>query len=180
MKSNPFTRILSLDGVTPTLPEDGDVFIAPGAQVMGAVRLGRGVGIWFNAVLRGDGDPIEIGDGSNIQDGTVCHTDPGNPVLVGRDVTVGHRAILHGCEVGDGALIGMGAVILNRAVIAPRSMVGANALVTEGKRFPEGVLIIGQPAKVARALTAEEIEGMAVSAERYRWNARRFRSGLTG
>lgn len=171
-------ELLSLDGLSPELPEDGDVFVAPGARVIGRVTLGTASSVWFNAVLRGDGEAIVIGAGSNIQDNSTVHTDPGCPVEVGENVTVGHRAILHGCKVGDGALIGMGAVVLNRAVIGPRSLVGANALITEDKVFPEGVLIVGSPAKVVRELTPEEIAGLAGSAERYRWNARRFRSGL--
>jgi len=171
-------ELLSLDGLSPETPEDGDLFVAPGARVIGRVRLGAGASVWFNAVLRGDGEPIVIGAGSNIQDNSTVHTDPGCPVHVGPDVTVGHRAILHGCVIGEGALIGMGAVVLNRAVIGPRSLVGANALVTEDKVFPEGVLILGSPARVVRALTPQEIAGLAASAERYRWNARRHRSGL--
>lgn len=172
-------RILSLDGVAPSLPEDGDCFIAPGARLIGRVSLGPGASVWFNAVLRGDGEPITIGAGANIQDNCVVHTDPGAPVAVGAGVTVGHRAILHGCIVGDGALIGMGAVVLNRARIGPRCLVGANALVTEDRVFDEGWLILGQPAKPVRPLRAEEIAGLALSAERYRWNARRYRAGLT-
>jgi len=168
----------SLDGVTPTLPDEDDAFIAPGAMVIGRVTLGAGASVWFNAVLRGDGEPITVGDGSNIQDGAILHTDPGHPCTVGADVTVGHRAILHGCTVGDGALIGMGAVVLNGAVIGRNCLVGANALVTEGKHIPDGSLVIGQPGKVARALSAEEIAGLAHSAENYRANARRFRAGL--
>lgn len=171
--------ILSLEGVSPDLPADGDFFIAPGAQVIGRVVLRAGASVWFNAVLRGDNEPIEIGEGSNIQDGCVVHTDPGKPVTVGAGVTVGHNAILHGCAIGDGALVGMGAVVLNGAIIGPRSLIGANALVTEGKTFPEGVLIMGQPARVVRDLTAQELAGLEASAAKYRWNARRFSAGLS-
>ncbi len=171
--------LLSLDGVAPILPAGGDCFIAPGAQVIGRVALAAGTSVWFNAVLRGDNEAIEIGEGSNIQDGCVVHTDPGAPVTVGAGVTVGHRAILHGCAVDDGALIGMGAVVLNRARIGPRCLVGANALVTEGKVFEEGWLIVGQPARAVRPLTDAEIAALALSARKYRWNARRYRAGLT-
>lgn len=171
--------LLGLDGIAPSLPANGDFFVAPGARLIGRVTLGPGASVWFNAVLRGDGEAIAIGAGSNIQDNCVVHTDPGAPVEVGAGVTVGHRAILHGCRVGDGALIGMGAVVLNRARIGPRCLVGANALVTEDRAFEEGWLILGQPARAVRPLTAQEIAGLALSAERYRWNARRYRAGLT-
>lgn len=171
-------RTYILDGVAPVLPGDGDVFIAPGAMVIGRVTLGAGASVWFNAVLRGDGEPITVGAGSNIQDGAILHTDPGHPCAIGADVTVGHRAILHGCTVGDGALIGMGAVVLNGAVIGRNCLIGANALVTEGKHIPDGSLVIGQPGKVVRALSADEIAGLAHSAENYRANARRFRAGM--
>lgn len=171
-------QTLTLDGVTPELPEDGDVFIAPGAMVIGRVTLRAGASVWFNAVLRGDTEPIEIGEGSNIQDCSVLHTDPGMPLRIGADVTVGHRAILHGCVIGDGSLIGMGAVVLNGAVIGRNCLIGANALVTEGRRVPDGSLVIGQPGKVARALSGAEIAGLVESARNYRRNAQRFRAGL--
>jgi len=172
-------ELMSLDGVSPEIPADADCFVAPGARLIGAVRLLAGASVWFNAVLRGDNELIEIGEGSNIQDNCTVHTDPGQPVTVGAGVTVGHRAILHGCVVEDGALVGMGAVVLNGARIGARSLLGANALVTEGKAIPEGVLAMGQPARPVRDLTAAELAGLAASAEKYRWNGRRFRAGLT-
>lgn len=172
--------LLTLDGVAPDVPADGGVYVAPGAQVIGRVRLGPRSSVWFNAVLRGDNEPIEVGEGSNIQDGVICHTDPGKPLTIGRDVTVGHNAILHGCWIGDGTLVGMGAVVLNGARIGRCCLIGANALITEGKDIPDGSLVMGQPGKVVRALTEAEIEGLAQSAERYRRNAARYRAGLSG
>ena len=172
--------LLTLDGVSPALPEGGAYFVAPGAQVIGRVRLGVEASVWFNAVLRGDNELIDVGDGSNVQDGVVCHTDPGKPLTIGSNVTVGHMAILHGCTIGEGSLIGMGAVVLNGARIGPRCLIGANALITEGKEIPEGSLVMGQPGKVVRALSDAEMAGLAESARRYRENARRYRAGLSG
>jgi carbonic anhydrase/acetyltransferase-like protein (isoleucine patch superfamily) len=171
-------EMMALEGVTPETPPCGEWFVAPGARVVGRVRLGAGASVWFNAVLRGDNELIDIGAGSNIQDGCVVHTDPGHPVRVGAGVTVGHMAILHGCALGDGCLIGMGAVVLNGATVGARSLIGANALVTEGKAIPEGVLAMGQPAKPVRDLTEQEIAGLSASAEKYRRNARRFAAAL--
>jgi carbonic anhydrase/acetyltransferase-like protein (isoleucine patch superfamily) len=167
-----------LDGATPELPADGEVWIAPGARVIGRVILRRGASVWFNAVLRGDNEPIEVGEGSNVQDGCVCHTDMGSPLTVGAQCTIGHMAILHGCTIADGSLIGMGATVLNGARIGPGSLIGAGALVTEGKEIPGGVLAMGRPAKVVRHLSAEEIAGLLRSAAGYRMNAARFRAGL--
>jgi carbonic anhydrase/acetyltransferase-like protein (isoleucine patch superfamily) len=165
-----------LDGVAPVIADDA--WIAPGAQVIGCVTLEAAASVWFNAVLRGDGEPILIGRGSNVQDGSVCHTDAGFPLTVGADCTIGHTAIIHGCSIGDGSLIGMGATILTGAQIGRSVLVGAGALVTEGKRIPEGVLVIGRPGKVARDLTEAELEGLRRSAAGYRANAARFRAGL--
>jgi len=170
--------LYALDGVAPELPADGDCWVAPGAQVLGRVVLGASSSVWFNAVLRGDNEPIVIGPGSNVQDGCVCHTDVGFPLSVGADCTVGHLAILHGCTIGDTTLVGMGATVLNGAVIGSGVLVGAGALVTEGKTIPDGVLVVGRPARVVRDLTAEERARLALSAEGYRAKMRRFRSGL--
>lgn len=170
--------IHALDGIVPDLPADGDFWIAPGAQVIGRVQLEPGASVWFNAVLRGDNELIRVGAGSNVQDGSVCHTDIGSPLTIGPDCTIGHMAILHGCTIGAGSLIGMGATVLNGAVIGPSVLVGAGALVTEGKVFPEGVLVVGRPAKVVRDLTDAERAGLLRSAAGYRANAIRFRSGL--
>ena len=153
-------------------------WVADSAQVIGDVRLEADVSIWFNTVLRGDNDPITIGSGSNIQDGSVLHTDNGVPLTIGRHVTVGHQVMLHGCTIGDESLIGIGAVVLNGAVIGRHCLVGAGALVTEGKTFPDGSLIIGSPARVARQLTPEQIEALRRSAQHYIENARRDREQL--
>jgi carbonic anhydrase/acetyltransferase-like protein (isoleucine patch superfamily) len=152
--------------------------VAPGAQVIGKVRLGAAASVWFGAVLRGDNELIDVGAGSNVQEGTVCHTDMGYPLTIGRDCTIGHRAMLHGCTIGDETLIGMGATVLNGAVIGRNCLIGACALVTEGKEIPDGSLVMGAPGKVVRALTAAQISGLAASAEGYRRNATRFRAGL--
>ncbi|MGD1926130.1 MAG: gamma carbonic anhydrase family protein [Paracoccaceae bacterium] len=132
----------------PTVPKEGTYWIAPGAQVIGRVTLAEQVSIWFNAVLRGDNEPITIGKGSNVQDGAVFHTDPGFPLAIGADVTVGHMALLHGCTVGDGTLVGMGAMVMNGAKVGRNCLIGANALVTEGKEIPDGSMVLGQPGKI--------------------------------
>lgn len=172
--------LYTLDGIAPELPADGDFWVAPGARVIGRVVLRRGASVWFNAVLRGDNEPIIVGEESNVQDGVVCHTDPGLPLAIGAGCTIGHLAILHGCTIGDGSLIGMGATVLNGAVIGREALIGAGALVTEGREIPDGVLAIGRPAKPVRDLTAEEITGLARSAAGYRARMRQFRSGLAG
>jgi carbonic anhydrase/acetyltransferase-like protein (isoleucine patch superfamily) len=170
--------IHSLDGIAPVLPADGRYWIAPTATVIGKVSLGEGVGIWFGAVLRGDGEPITIGADSNLQEHVVVHTDPGYPATIGVGCTIGHRAIIHGCTIGDNVLVGMGAIILNGAVIGDNSLVGAGALVTEGKAIPPGSLVIGAPGKVTRPLTDDEIARNRQSATHYAANWRRFAKGL--
>lgn len=166
-----------LDGVTPDIGRD--VYIAPGAHVIGRVALHDRASVWFNAVVRGDNDPIRIGMDSNVQDGAMIHSDPGVPTTIGDGVTIGHHAIVHGATVGDHSLIGMGATLLNHAVIGADSIVGARALVTEGKTFPDGSLIVGSPARLVRALTDAEIAGLRLSAAAYVANARRYVAGLT-
>jgi carbonic anhydrase/acetyltransferase-like protein (isoleucine patch superfamily) len=136
---------------------DPSAFVFETATVIGRVILGRVVSIWPYATLRGDNEPVVVGDGSNVQDGCVLHTDPGCPVTIGRNVTLGHQAMLHGCSIGDGSLIGIQAVILNNAVIGRNCLIGAGALVTEGKIIPDNSLVLGRPGKVVRELTAEEI-----------------------
>lgn len=170
--------IYALDEHSPSLPEAGRFWIAPDAHVIGRIRLGLDVGIWFGAVLRGDNEDIEVGDRTNIQDGAMLHADPGCPLTVGSDVTVGHHAILHGCTVGANSLIGMGATVLNRARIGSNCIVGANALVTEGREFPDFSLIIGSPAKVARTLDESVVEDLRRSARHYVENWKRFAGGL--
>ena len=170
--------IYTLEGLEPQLPEAGRYWVAPGAQVIGQVRLGRDASIWFNAVVRADNALIDIGEGTNIQDGAVLHADPGFPLTLGAGCTVGHRAILHGCSVGDHSLVGMGATVLNGARIGAHCLVGANALVTEGKVFPDGSLIVGAPAKAVRTLDEAALSALRRSALDYAERARRYASGL--
>ena len=144
-----------------------DTYVAPGAVVIGNVVLGKQVSIWFNAVLRGDNDAIVVGEGSNIQDGAVLHVDPGHPLAIGRRVTVGHKAILHGCTIGDNSLIGMNAVVLNGAVIGKNCLIGANALVTEGMQIPDNSLVLGSPAKVRKELDAKVLAMLDSAAQSY-------------
>jgi len=158
---------------------DESAWVADSARVVGHVRLAAEVSVWFGAVIRGDQpEPIEVGARSNIQDGAVLHSDPGQPLRVGSDVTVGHRAMLHGCTVGDGSLIGIGATVLNGAVIGRGCLVGAGALVTEGKVFPDHSLIIGSPAKVARELSPEQVQGLLRSAQVYVARSRMYALSL--
>lgn len=170
--------VYSLDGVAPQLDDPDSIWIAPDAQVIGKVVLGRDVGIWFGAALRGDNETIAIGAGSNVQELTVMHTDLGFPLTIGEGCTIGHRAILHGCTIGDNSLIGMGAIVLNGARIGNNCLVGAGALVTEGKEFPDNSLIVGSPARVVRTLDAAAVERLKWSASHYVANARRFKAGL--
>lgn len=153
-------------------------YIAPNATVIGSVVIGDNVSIWFNTVLRGDNDVIEIGDNSNIQDGAVVHVDPGKPVKIGRGVTVGHKATIHGCTIGDNTLIGINAVVLNNAQIGNNCIIGANALIPEGKIIPDGSLVVGAPGRVVRQLTDEQIESLKKSSSGYVENGRLFRKGL--
>jgi carbonic anhydrase/acetyltransferase-like protein (isoleucine patch superfamily) len=168
--------IYELDGVCPQVAESA--WVADSAEVMGDVVLGESVGIWFGVVIRGDTDAIRVGARSNIQDLSVLHADVGMPLTIGEGVTVGHKAMLHGCYIGDDSLIGIGAVVLNGAKIGKSCLVGAGALVTEGKEFPDGSLIIGSPAKVVRQLTPEQIKDLRHSAESYVANAQRFKASL--
>ena len=170
--------LYSLDGVSPETPGDGVWWLALDAHLIGKVRIGRDVGIWFGAVLRGDNEWIEIGPGSNIQEGCVLHTDMGFPLTVGAGCTIGHRAILHGCIIGDNCLIGMGATVLNGAKIGANSLVGANALVTEGKAFPANSLIVGAPARAVRTLDDAAAAGIAGSAKNYVARWKRFVAGM--
>jgi carbonic anhydrase/acetyltransferase-like protein (isoleucine patch superfamily) len=167
----------AFEGHQPTLA--ADAWIAASADLIGDVRLGAQASVWFGAVIRADNTPIVIGARSNVQDGAVLHSDPGAPLTLGVDCTVGHNAILHGSTIGDGVLIGMGAVILNHAVIGAGSLVGAGALVTEGKSFPPGSLIVGSPARAVRVLSADEVAKLLASAAGYVAKARRYATGLT-
>jgi carbonic anhydrase/acetyltransferase-like protein (isoleucine patch superfamily) len=158
----------------------GKAWIAPTAAVIGNVRLEADASVWFGAVIRGDNEPIVIGRGSNVQDGSVLHTDPGFPLTIGAHVTIGHMAMLHGCTIEDGALVGIGAVVLNGARIGRNSLIGAHALITEGKVIPEGSLVMGAPGKVVRQLSAQEIAGLKGNAEHYVENWKRYVRELRG
>ncbi len=171
--------IYAIDGIEPVFADRASNWIAPDATLIGDVRVGRDVSIWFGAALRGDNEAIEIGEGSNVQEHTIMHTDPGFPLTVGRGCTIGHRVLLHGCTVGENSLIGMGAIVLNGARIGRNSLVGAGALVTEGKEFPDGSLILGSPAKVARMLDDDAVTRLRASAEHYVRNGKRFTKGLS-
>lgn len=162
----------------PTYPENNEYWIAPNAVVAGNVILKKNASVWFGAVLRGDNEPIVVGENSNIQDNSVCHTDMGSPLIIGANVTIGHMVMLHGCTIGDGALIGIGAVVLNGAKIGKNCLVGAGALVTEGKEFPDGTMILGSPAKVVRELAPEQAARMGMGALHYVENWKRFKKGL--
>ena len=168
--------IWTLDDLEPDVAPDA--WVAPDANVIGRVFLAAGASVWFGATLRGDGEAITVGKGSNLQEQVVCHADPGFPCTIGADVTVGHKAMLHGCTIEDGALIGMGATVLNGAVIGAGSLVGAGALVTEGKIIPPGSLVMGAPGRVVRELDDKARARLEHSARHYRQNAARFRAGL--
>jgi carbonic anhydrase/acetyltransferase-like protein (isoleucine patch superfamily) len=170
--------LYSLDGISPEFEDQASNFIASDAVVTGKVRIGRDVSVWPGASLRGDNEPIVIGAGSNVQEQTVMHTDPGFALVIGVGCTIGHRALLHGCVIGGNCLIGMGAILLNGSNIGENSLVGAGSLVTEGKSFPPGSLIVGVPAKFVRELDAAAIERLRESARHYVKNGRRFLAGL--
>jgi carbonic anhydrase/acetyltransferase-like protein (isoleucine patch superfamily) len=155
-----------------------DYFIADSAAVIGSVTLHQNASIWFNCVVRGDTDELVIGENSNVQDGSVLHTDPGLKLRVGRDVTVGHMVMLHGCEIGDNTLVGIKSVILNGAKIGRNCIIGANTLITEGKQIPDGSLVMGSPGKVVRPVTPQEIQAITLSAQHYVQNAKRYRQHL--
>lgn len=168
--------LYALDGFSPQL--GSGAWVAPSADVIGQVELGAHASIWFNCVLRGDTERLVIGEGSNIQDSSVLHTDSGIELRVGKNCTIGHQVMLHGCTIGDNTLVGIQSVILNRAVIGANSLVAAGALVPEGKVYPDGVMLMGAPARVVRELSPAEIKIIAASAQHYRQNARRFEQGL--
>lgn len=168
--------IYALDGIEPVIAED--TWIAPDANVIGQVTMEPGASVWFCCTIRGDNEMITIGAGTNVQENCVFHTDLGYPLTVGANVTVGHKAMLHGCTVGDGSLIGMGATVLNGAVIGKGCLIGAGALVTEGKVIPDGSLVMGAPGKVVRELDDAAKARLIQSAEHYQDNMRRFRAGL--
>lgn len=170
--------LYALSNEKPQTPTEGEYWLAPSAHVMGKVRLAKNVGIWFGAVLRGDNELIDIGEGSNIQEGCCLHTDMGFPLTIGENCTIGHHAILHGCTIGNNSLIGMGATILNGAKIGKNCLVGAGALITEGKEFPDGSLIVGVPAKAIKTLDEKAIAALTNSAHNYVKNWQRFSKDL--
>ena len=170
--------IYTLDGVAPEL-RGGGHFIAPNAAVIGSVVLEANSSVWFSVVIRGDNETIHIGAGSNIQDGTVCHSNPDYPLLVGENVTVGHNATLHGCSIGDGTLVGINAVVLNGARVGKGCVIGANSLVPEGMEIPDYSLVMGVPARIKRELTAEQRELFSLNAAHYVENAARYKQGLS-
>jgi carbonic anhydrase/acetyltransferase-like protein (isoleucine patch superfamily) len=171
--------LYALGDSRPETPEAGRFWLAPDAHLIGKVRLHRDVGVWFGAILRGDNEWIDIGEGSNIQEHSMLHTDMGYPLTVGRNCTIGHRAILHGCTIGNNTLIGMGAIVLNGAIIGDNCLVGAGALVTEGKSFPDNSLIVGTPAKAIRTLDDVAAARLTASAHNYVQNWKRFAAGMT-
>jgi carbonic anhydrase/acetyltransferase-like protein (isoleucine patch superfamily) len=170
--------IHELDGIRPDLPGNGLAWVAPSASVIGKVTLGEGVGVWFGSVLRGDTEPITVGRDTNVQDLCVFHTDRGFPLTIGAGCTIGHRAILHGCTIGENTLIGMGAIVLNGARIGDNCLVAAGALITEGREVPSGSLVMGAPGKPVRQLSADEIERNRSSAAHYVANWRRYAKGF--
>jgi len=170
--------IYELDGQAPDLPQDGSYYIADTAVVIGKVRLLKSASVWFGAVLRGDNEWIEVGEGSNIQDNSTCHTDPGFPLVIGKNVTVGHNVILHGCTLEDDSLVGMGSIVMNGAKIGRGAVIGAGSVITEGKQFPEYSLVIGSPARVIRTLTPEQATAMGRAAKSYQIRGPQFKKGL--
>ncbi|MFP7570591.1 gamma carbonic anhydrase family protein [Marivita sp. S2033] len=168
--------LYTLDGVSPQV--DDDTWIAPDANIIGHIIIRDGASVWFGSTLRGDNEPITVGQGSNIQENCVLHTDMGYPLTIGAGCTIGHKVMLHGCTIGDNSLIGMGATILNGAKIGNNCLIGAGALITEGKEIPDGSLVMGVPGKVVRQLDDAAIDGLRQSAKGYQANTRRFRDGL--
>ena len=152
----------------------GENWVAPNATIIGDVTLEKNSSVWFNAVIRGDNENIYVGEGSNVQDGSVLHTDPGCPLRIGKDVTIGHIVMLHGCTIGDNSLIGIGAVILNNAKIGKNCIIGAKALITENKEIPDNSLVVGAPGRVVRKLTDEEIGKITENAKHYQDNWKRY------
>ena len=170
--------VYSLGDATPELPADDEYWIAPTAAVIGRVILRRNASVWWGATLRGDNDPIEIGENSNIQDGSVLHTDTGSPLTIGANVTVGHMVMLHGCTIGDNSLVGIGSIILNGARIGKTCLIGANCLIPEGKEIPDNSLVMGAPGKVVRELSEAQARSVAMGAHHYVENWKRYRASL--
>lgn len=170
--------LYELDGVCPETPLSGNYWVADNATVLGNVILKENASVWFNAVVRGDNDPITIGENSNIQDSSVLHTDTGCPLSIGKDVTIGHMVMLHGCTIGDESLIGIGATVLNRAVIGRNCIIGAHALIPEGKVIPDNSLVMGAPGKIVKQISEPQVMLIKGSAQVYVDNWKRFKTGL--
>jgi len=170
--------LYEFDGVRPVTPQSGNFWVAENATVLGNVILKENASVWFNAVLRGDNDPITVGENSNVQDGSVLHTDIGCPLNIGKDVTIGHMVMLHGCTIGDETLIGIGATVLNRAVIGKNCIIGAHALIPEGKVIPDNSLVMGAPGKVVKDISEPQVMMIKGSAQVYVDNWKRFKVGL--
>lgn len=168
--------IFKLDNAQPEIADN--CFVAPSASLIGAVRMAANASVWFNCVLRADNEPIVIGENSNVQDGSVLHVDPGYPIEIAANVTIGHKVMLHGCQIGEGTLIGMNAVVLNGARIGKNCLIGANALVTENMEIPDGSMVLGSPAKVVKTLDEKLQARLAEGAKHYVDNGARYRSGL--
>ncbi len=168
-----------LGSAGPALPPDDEYWIAPTATVIGNVILKKNASVWFGAVLRGDNDPIVVGENSNVQDNSVLHTDLGQPLTIGDNVTIGHMVMLHGCVIGDGSLVGIGSIVLNGARIGRNCIIGASSLITEGKEIPDNSMVMGSPGKVVRTLTDQQAAGLAAGALHYVHNWKRFKAGLT-
>jgi carbonic anhydrase/acetyltransferase-like protein (isoleucine patch superfamily) len=170
--------LYTLNQIEAELPGDGAYWIAPGAVVVGNVKLAREASVWFGAVLRGDTEPITVGARSNVQDNAVLHTDPGVPLTIGRGCTIGHRATLHSCTIGDNTLVGIGATVLNGTRVGKNCLIGAHTLIPEGKEIPDGVLVLGSPGRVVRPLSEQEVQTLSLSADFYVANWRRFKAEL--
>jgi carbonic anhydrase/acetyltransferase-like protein (isoleucine patch superfamily) len=171
--------VYNLGGIAPELPNDDEYWIAPNAVVVGRVILKKNASVWFGATLRGDNDPIIIGENSNVQDGSVLHTDMGSPLTIGANCTIGHLVMLHGCTIGDNSLVGIGSVILNGVKIGKNCLIGANVLLTEGKEIPDNSLVMGAPGKVVREVSAAQAQTLANGSRLYVENWKRFKSGMT-
>ena len=169
--------IFALDGIAPELPGE-DWWVAPGATVIGNVRLLKNASVWFGATVRGDTDRIVIGENSNVQDGSVLHADPGSPLTIGAHVTVGHLVMLHGCTIGDGTLVGIGSIILNRTKIGKNCLIGANTFIGEDKEIPDNSMVLGAPGRVVREIDQRMAAVLKHSADHYVDNWRRYKAGL--
>lgn len=171
--------IYALGGTRPAMPPEGEYWIAPNAQVMGNVKLERNASVWFGAVLRGDNELITVGENSNVQDGSVLHTDMGSPLTIGANVTIGHMVMLHGCTIGAGSLVGIGSIILNNTKIGKNCLIGANTLIAEGKDIPDNSMVLGAPGRVVRTLTDEQAAALRLSSDHYVQNWKRYAREMT-